>query len=595
MIKDMKRSIRKVFLLVAFLTAAPVVFAQNLVPEPASVEHGNGTYAVGEVCRMKAPKACKATADIMAEYLSDIHGVSVKKGRNVVFKLDKNAAAESYILTVTSKGIKITGDEAGLFYGMRTLQQLMDQYGKDIPCVTVKDAPRFEWRGLMLDCGRYFYSVEYIKQYIDALSRFKMNRFHWHLTEDAGWRIEIKSHPELVANAAWRNTTLKNWQGYQDKIPNGGYYTQKQVREIVRYAQDRHVTIIPEVDLPGHTQCILAAHPELGCTGERKQVPTTWGVKDEVLCIGNPETLNLIKDILGELIDMFPSDYIDIGGDEAPIDHWSKCSKCQEMMTREGMKEPRELQSWLTARMGEFCESRGRKILGWDEILEGAELSKSAAVMSWRGVKGGIKASSLGHKVVMSPNNYMYLDYYQSNEHDNEPFNIGGWLTLEKVYSYEPFDPAMSEKDCEYIMGVQANLWCEFVHGDNIASYMTYPRALAVAEVGWSDPAKKDWKNFRDRIATPLAALDRDQIPFRIPEPYGLKETTPGEAVTLEVPVEGSEIYYTLDGADPQYEGALYKGEAINVAEGDTLKCAVRLPSGRYSMPYRLNSNIQLK
>lgn len=292
---------------------------------------------------------------------------------------------------------------------------------------------------------------------------------------------------------------------------------------------------------------------------------------------------------------MFPSDYIDIGGDEAPIDHWSKCSKCQEMMTREGMKEPRELQSWLTARMGEFCESRGRKILGWDEILEGAELSKSAAVMSWRGVKGGIKASSLGHKVVMSPNNYMYLDYYQSNEHDNEPFNIGGWLTLEKVYSYEPFDPAMSEKDCEYIMGVQANLWCEFVHGDNIASYMTYPRALAVAEVGWSDPAKKDWKNFRDRIATPLAALDRDQIPFRIPEPYGLKETTPGEAVTLEVPVEGSEIYYTLDGADPQYEGALYKGEAINVAEGDTLKCAVRLPSGRYSMPYRLNSNIQLK
>lgn len=584
----MKNPIRFALIMAALMTAAPSLKAQNIVPEPASIERGDGTYTIGETFRIKAPKACKSTVDIMSAYLSDIHGVDAKKGRNLIFKIDKSAAPESYELSISARGIKVTGDEAGLFYGMRTLQQLMDQYGKELPCLTVRDTPRFGWRGLMLDCGRYFYSVEYIKKYIDLLSRFKMNRFHWHLTEDAGWRIEIKSHPELTATAAWRNTTLKNWDGYQDRIPNGGYYTQEQVRDIVKYAQDRHVTIIPEVDLPGHTQSVVAAHPELGCTGERIQVATTWHVKKEVLCIGNSGTLELIKDILGELIDMFPSDYIDIGGDEAPVDHWNNCPKCQEMMRREGMTNPRELQSWLTARMGEFCEERGRKILGWDEILEGAELSKSAAVMSWRGVKGGIRASALGHKVVMAPNNYMYLDYYQSDNRDIEPFNIGGLLPLEKVYSYEPFDPVMSEEDRKCIMGVQANLWCEFVHGENIASYMTYPRALAVAEIGWSDPSKKDWKCFRDRIATALAALDRDQVPFRIPEPYGLKETESGEPVNLALPVDGSVIYYTLDGTDPQSNGAIYDGGVIDIAEGDTLKCAVRLPSGRYSMPYCL-------
>lgn len=584
----MKKITRMAIMALAVTVAAPCISAQNLVPEPASVQHREGAYTIGKVCRVKAPKSCRPTFDIMSEYLSDIHGISVKKGRNVVFRLDKSAAPESYVLSVSDRGIRITGDEAGLFYGMRTLQQLMDQYGKEIPCLTVKDSPRFEWRGLMLDCGRYFYSVDYIKKYIDLLSRFKMNRFHWHLTEDAGWRIEIKSHPELTATAAWRNTTQKDWDGYQDKIPHGGYYTQNQVRDIVRYAQDRHVTIVPEVDLPGHTQCVIAAHQELGCTGERVQVATTWRIKDEVLCIGNPETLKLIEDILGELIDLFPSDYIDIGGDEAPVDHWSKCPKCQAMMQREGMKDPRELQSWLTARMGEFCEAHGRKILGWDEILEGAELSKSAAVMSWRGVKGGIKASALGHKVVMAPNSYMYIDYYQDEDHTIEPFNIGGLLPLEKVYSYEPFDPQMTEEQCRYIMGVQANLWCEFVHSDNLASYMTYPRALAVAEIGWSEASKKDWKCFRERMSTPLAALDRDQVTYRIPEPYGLKEAVAGKPVTLQIPVDGSEIYYTLDGTDPQSRGMLYKGEDINIADGDTLKCAVRLPSGRYSMPYKL-------
>ena len=585
----MKKSIGMTIFVAAVLAAAPCLSAQNLVPAPASIEQGDGTYTVGDVCRIKAPKSVKPTVEIMSEYLSDVYDITVKKGRGIVFKLDKDAEPESYTLAVSSKGVKITGDEAGLFYGMRTLQQLMDQYGKNLPYFTIKDAPRFEWRGLMLDCGRYFYSVEYIKKYIDALSRFKMNRFHWHLTEDAGWRIEIKSHPELTATAAWRNTTLTNWDGYQDKIPHGGYYTQKQVREIVEYAQDRHVTIIPEVDLPGHTQCVIAAHPELGCTGQKVQVATTWKVKKEVLCIGNPGTLELIEDILTELIDMFPSEYIDIGGDEAPVDHWCNCPKCQEMMQREGMKTERELQSWLTARMGEICEAHGRKILGWDEILEGSELSKSAAVMSWRGVSGGIKASSLGHKVVMAPNSHMYIDFYQSDDQVNEPYNIGAWLPLEKVYSYEPFDPEMTPEQCEYIMGVQANLWCEFVHGDNIASYMTYPRALAVAEIGWSDPEKKDWKNFRERMTTPLAALDRDQIPFRIPEPYGLKEAAEGEPVTLEIPVDGSEIYYTMDGSDPQSFGALYEGGEINVAEGQTLKCAVKLPSGRYSMPYTLH------
>ena len=572
----------------ALLIAAQPLPAQNLLPVPSSMEVGDGTFSIGETCRVKAPKSCAATVDILSEYLSETCGLSVRKGGDVVFKLDSEAEPESYVLTIGAKGVRVTGDEAGLFYGMRTLQQLMDQYGTELPYLTVKDAPRFGWRGLMLDCGRYFFPVEYVKKYIDLLSRFKMNHFHWHLTEDTGWRIEIKSHPELTATAAWRNTTQKNWDGYQDKVPHGGYYTRKQVREIVKYAEDRHVTIIPEIDLPGHTQSLIAAHPELGCTGARVQVPTRWKITDEVLCISNPGTLELVKDILGEIMDMFPSEYIDIGGDEAPTRHWDNCPKCQAMMKREGMKSSRELQSWLTARMGEFCEERGRKILGWDEILEGAELAKSAAVMSWRGVEGGIRAAKGGHKVVMAPYSHMYIDFYQSDDHEIEPFNISGFLPLEKVYSYEPFDPSLTEEQCKYIMGVQANLWGEFVHSENLATYMTYPRALAVAEIGWSDPSKKDWHDFRTRISTTLAALDRDQAPFRIPEPYGLKEAVAGEAVTLELPVDGSQIYFTLDGSDPQSCGELYKGEAINVGEGQILKCAVRLPSGRYSMPYTL-------
>lgn len=585
----MAMNLKKTLLLGLFLCAAIAAGAQNIVPAPQSIQREDGELSIGKVCRVKAPASCKATKAIFTEYLSSCRNLRVGRGRTVVFKLDRKAADESYVLKVTRRGVRISGGKAGLFYGMRTLEQLMDQYGTTIPCMTITDSPRFEWRGLMLDCGRYFYSVEYIKQYIDMLSRFKMNRFHWHLTEDAGWRIEIKSHPELVATAAWRNTTLTNWDGYQDLIPHGGYYTQEQVREIVKYAQDRHVTIIPEVDLPGHTQCVIAAHPELGCTGKRVQVATTWKVKEEVLCIGNPQTLELIKDILGELIDMFPSDYIDIGGDEAPVKHWVNCPKCQAMMEREGMQNPRELQSWLTARMGEFCEERGRKILGWDEILEGAELSKSAAIMSWRGVSGGIRAASAGHKVVMAPNLYMYLDFYQSDDQVNEPYSIGAWIPLEHIYSYEPFDPELTPEQCEYIMGVQANLWCEFVHGDNHATYMTYPRALALAEIGWSDPSKRDWHDFRSRMTTPLAALDRDQIPFRIPEPYGLKEAVEGEPVVMELPVDGSEIYYTLDGSDPQSFGELYNGGEINVGKNQTLKCAVKLPSGRYSQPYTLH------
>lgn len=586
---DHMLSLRKSILAALIFAAAPFASAQNLIPIPSFMELGDGTYAVGAVCRIKAPKQCAATVDIMSEYLNEIYGVTVKKGRGIVFKLDPAAAPESYELTVNAKGVRITGDEAGLFYGMRTLQQLMDQYGTRIPFITVKDAPRFEWRGLMLDCGRYFFSVEYVKKYIDMLSRFKMNRFHWHLTEDAGWRIEIKSHPELTATAAWRNSTQKDWNNSQDRIPNGGYYTQKQIRDIVKYARDRHVTIIPEVDLPGHTQCIIAAHPELGCTGKKVHVPVTWRIKDEVLCIGNPGTLELIKDILGEVIGLFPSEYIDIGGDEAPVTHWLECPDCQAMMKREGMKDARELQSWLTARMGEFCEERGRRILGWDEILEGAELAESAAVMSWRGVEGGIKAARTGHKVVMCPSQYMYIDYYQSEDHSIEPFNIGGYNPLERVYGYEPFDPQLDEEQCKYIMGVQANLWGEFVHDPNMATYMTYPRGLATAEIGWSDPSKKDWHDFRKRMTTVLSALDRDQAPFRIPEPYGLKEAVSGQPVTLELPVDGSEIYFTLDGSDPQHEGELYHGEPLTVGEGQVLKCAVRLPSGRYSMPYTLN------
>lgn len=583
---------RKLILSIVIVSAVQILSAQSILPLPEKMVKGDGQYTLRELT-ISAPEELSSAVEIFSDYSEEVLGITaktVKTKAELTLRTDNSMPHEAYRLSVGPSGVEISGDAAGIYYGLMTLEQLTDQYGRQLPYVEVEDAPRFQWRGLMLDCGRYFYPVEYIKQYIDRMSRYKMNVLHWHLSEDGGWRVEIKSHPELVAASAWRRSTQRTRDiSDQDNIPHGGYYTQKQVRDIVEYASCRNVTIVPEIDLPGHTKCILAAHPELNCTGEKVYPEIRWRIWDDVLCIGNEGTLPLIKDILSELIDMFPSEYINIGGDEAPQRHWENCEKCKALMKREGIATPRGLQSYLTAKMDEFVRSKGRKIIGWDEILEGGMLSREAAVMSWRGTAGGIKAAKAGNKVVMAPQTYFYIDYYQSDDTENEPYAIGGFLPVEKVYEYEPFDSQLTPEQCSYILGVQANLWCEYVHSPDHAWYMTFPRALACAEIGWSRDTTKNFGAFYRRMSDVLSAMDRDQIPFRIPEPLGLfSPKTEGGVTSLDLasPVRGSEIYYTIDGSNPQYNGTILTAP-VSFPSDSTFKCVVKLPSGRFSAPYK--------
>ena len=407
----------------------------------------------------------------------------------------------------------------------------------------------------------------------------------------AGWRIEIKKYPELTKIGAWRNST--QW-GHnpteQDRIPHGGFYTQEQIKEIIQYAADRYITIVPEIDLPGHTMSVLATYPELSCTGGPFRIPETWGIKEEVLCLGNDETYRFVEDVLSEVIDLFPGEYIHIGGDEAPKRRWKECPKCQRRIKENKLKDEHELQSYFIHHLDEFVTGKGRKIIGWDEILEGG-LAPNAAVMSWRGENGGIAAAGMGHKVVMAPNNYMYIDYYQSEDYTNEPLNIGGLVTLEHIYSYEPYTPKLTKEQCGYIMGVQANVWGEFIHHPDKVNYMAYPRAMALSEIGWSPAEKKNYADFRERLAGCLAELDRQGVTFRIPEPIGWDKAIVrgGNAIVdLKPSVEGADIYYTTDGTDPRLYGKLYT-DTLQLPlsfSGVNIKCYLRLSSGRSSAVY---------
>ena len=560
---------------------------------------GEGSWDVSADTRINySNDALTKTVSLFNNYLDGRFGVTLKKGskgKNAIhLQIDKKMPLEAYSLVVDDKGVTIKGSEAGIFYGIQTLQQLLVDKGNgciQLPYIMINDEPRFGYRGLMLDVARYFYSVEYVKEYIDLMARYKINRFHWHLTEDAGWRIEIKKYPELTKIGAWRNST--QW-GHnpteQDRIPHGGFYTQEQIKEIIQYAADRYITIVPEIDLPGHTMSVLATYPELSCTGGPFRIPETWGIKEEVLCLGNDKTYRFVEDVLSEVIDLFPGEYIHIGGDEAPKRRWKECPKCQRRIKENKLKDEHELQSYFIHHLDEFVTGKGRKIIGWDEILEGG-LAPNAAVMSWRGENGGIAAAGMGHKVVMAPNNYMYIDYYQSEDYTNEPLNIGGLVTLEHIYSYEPYTPKLTKEQCGYIMGVQANVWGEFIHHPDKVNYMAYPRAMALSEIGWSPAEKKNYADFRERLAGCLAELDRQGVTFRIPEPIGWDKAIVrgGNAIVdLKPSVEGADIYYTTDGTDPRLYGKLYT-DTLQLPlsfSGVNIKCYLRLSSGRSSAVY---------
>ena len=410
----------------------------------------------------------------------------------------------------------------GFFYAIQTLKQMLpaEVYGGKkakaawlLPCVTILDAPRFDYRGIHLDPCRHFWSVEETKRYIDIAATYKLNRLHWHLTEDQGWRMEIKKYPKLTEVGAWRNGTCigKDFDS-NDGIRYGGFYTQDEMREIVAYAAERNITVIPEVDLPGHMVAALAAYPELGCTGGPYEVWTRWGVADDVLCVGKEETFTFLEDVLTEVMDVFPSEYIHIGGDECPKDRWRNCPLCQARIKELGLKAhdnfsaEEELQCYVTGRIQRFLNDHGRKIIGWDEILDGT-LAPGATVMSWRGTEGGIRAAELGFDVVMTPNSHLYFDYYQSRERDKEPLCIGGYVPVEKVYSYEPYE-GMAPGTEDHILGVQANLWTEYIGTDEFLEYMLLPRMCALSEVQWCNADRKDYARFDASLDHTFQMLD---------------------------------------------------------------------------------------
>lgn len=474
-------------------------------------------------------------ADFLADYIEQATGFrprtkAVKNGENadkaITLGLDPSVTGEEgYRIITHSESISICGKTAnGVFYGIQTLRKSIPAQAQDaailLPAGEVEDWPRFSYRGMHLDVGRHFFPVEFIKEFIDLLALHNMNTLHWHLTEDQGWRIEIKKYPKLTEIGSVRQrTVIGHNSGEYDNTPYGGFYTQEEAREIVKYAQKRYVTIIPEIDLPGHMLAALAAYPELGCTGGPYEVCPNWGVFEDVLCIGNEKTIPFLEDIMTEIIDIFPSKYIHIGGDEAPRTRWQKCPKCQALIRKEGLKADKQhtaedrLQSYCTARIEKFLNEHGRQIIGWDEILEG-DLAPNATVMSWRGSAGGIKAAQMGHDVIMTPNTYCYFDYFQSEDTKNEPYDaIGGYIPVEKVYSFDPVE-GLDEIQQKYVLGVQANVWTEYMTSPEQVEYMVLPRMAALAEVQWTQPGKKEYNNFLQRLGQLAKFYDRDGLNY---------------------------------------------------------------------------------
>ena len=489
----------------------------DIVPRPVTVEASDGAFDL-----TRSTKICLLSDDTMLLRSADFFNGLLQPSLGRALKVETGACADSdairvelgdlapeaYEISIRPEGVRIVGGSpAGVYYAFQTIRQLLPEpvlRGEkagvvELPVVEIADQPYFAYRGGMLDVGRHFFSVDDVKEFIDILARHKINRFHWHLTQDQGWRIEIKKYPELTRVGAFRDRCDLDPAAPNDSVPYGGFYTQDEAREIVRYAADRFITVIPEIEMPGHAMAALAAYPSLGCLGEGYEVPSVWGVKEDVFCAGNDSTFRLLEDVLTEVIDLFPSEYIHIGGDECPKVRWKACPKCQKRIRDEKLKDEFELQSYFVQRMEKFLNGKGRKIIGWDEILEGG-LSKTATVMSWRGSAGGIEAAKSGNHVIMAPNTHCYLDYYPTRDLENEPRGIGGFLPIEMVYALDPYE-GLNAHEREYILGVQGNLWTEFIAELDHAEYMLLPRLAAVAEVGWSYD-RKDYPDFYRRMAS---------------------------------------------------------------------------------------------
>ncbi|MDP4187601.1 MAG: beta-N-acetylhexosaminidase [Bacteroidota bacterium] len=505
----------------------------TIIPAPASITYSRGHFRFNKKTSILVSTSNHEINEI-ARYLADqvktldglelpVVNSSKPVKRSVVLKIDQNPdKKESYSLVVSRKNITIDGaSSTGLFYGVQSLLQLISPQSAqvrkiNIPCQEIQDSPSFAWRGMHLDVCRHFFPVECVKRMIDMLALHKMNVLHWHLTDDQGWRIEIKRYPKLTEIGGWRNGTLighytETGQKY-DSIRYGGFYTQDQIREVVKYAQSRFVTVIPEIEMPGHAVAALTAYPQYSCTGGPFEVRKLWGVSDDVYCAGKEETFEFLENILTEVMDLFPGEYIHIGGDECPKARWKECPYCQKRIKDEGLKDELELQSYFVKRIEKYIASKGKKMIGWDEILEGG-LPERATVMSWRGIQGGIEAAQTGHDVIMTPGEYCYFDHYQAKQ--NEPLAIGGFLPLEKVYSFNPVPPTLSADKVKHILGAQANVWTEYIPTESYLEYMIFPRLCAMSEVLWTPKEKQDYSQFQTRLKIHLKRLDKLGIHYR--------------------------------------------------------------------------------
>ncbi len=574
----------------------------NVIPLPAEITLGQGSgFTLTDGTKIMFPEGnekMQRNAQFLAEYLKEQTGMTMlletgAESKGILLCVTPNEEQpEGYNLKVTKDGVVITGaSEAGVFYGIQTLRKsIADAQGTSVvlPEVDINDAPRFSYRGSMLDVSRHFFPVDSVKRYIDILALHNINRFHWHLTDDQGWRIEIKGHPLLAEQGSKRKeTVIGRNSGKYDGIPYGGYFTQEEAKEIVRYAAERYITVIPEIDMPGHMMGALNVYPELGCTGGPYDVWTQWGVSDEVLCAGNDKTLKFIEDVLGEIIEIFPSEYIHVGGDECPKVRWKTCPKCQARIKKLGIKGDDKhtaeeyLQSFIINHAEKFLNAHGRQMIGWDETLEGG-LAPNATVMSWRGEEGAIEAARQKHNAIMVPTSHLYFDYYQTDDIKNEPLAIGGFVPLERVYSFDPIPKALTPEEQKYIIGVQANLWTEYVTTYSHVEYMLLPRMAALSELQWT-AAEKDYKNFLSRLAQLVEIYDLKQYNYARHIYDVVARMLPDtEEEVLKVAlstIDNNNIYYTLDGTDPTASSTLYT-DTLKIKESCTLKAICIRPNG---------------
>jgi len=614
-------------ILVIFICAliSTSAFAQNdpnlgIIPAPVSITKNSGSFVLDKTAVLISNDLEGAKmSDLLNAFIVTKAGFALREvklsqpnQKSIVFTsvgADK-LPAEGYNIKINTNQITVTGKGAGLFYAVQSLMQLMSAKVDNkitIPAVNINDYPRFEYRGAMLDVCRHFFPVSFIKKYIDHLAYYKINNFHWHLTDDQGWRIEIKKYPKLTTVGSSRNgSIIGHYPGNGNYLTQvKGFYTQEEAKEIVKYAADRYINVIPEIELPGHASAAIAAYPELSCFPDRdtfvsdktpwsgsrkgKQVQQTWGVFDDVF-VPAENTFTFLQNVLDEVIAIFPSKYIHVGGDECPKTYWKESSFCQALMKEKGLKDEHELQSYFIQRIEKHINAKGRSIIGWDEILEGG-LAPNATVMSWRGEDGGIAAAQQNHDVIMTPGSMgLYIDHKQSNSPD-EPVTIGGYAPYTKIYAYDPIPKVLTAEQGKYIKGVQANMWTEYIKTPAKAENHAFPRLLALSEIAWSPVARKDLKNFQEvRLPVHLAAMDKENINFWVPTPIGQSEKplTGGEfTIDLKVPVVGGKIYYSLDESRPSENAFLYTDPIkVTVPKGEkrVLKTIVVAPSGRRSV-----------